>query len=128
MSLFKYLCSCIRFHLSIIIAMLVILTIFILYFHGVCNAITFGDMANNLKPQAGPILNFGLKISLVFGIILVVFGLIKISDQSKQQGIKGPLVIFLVGICLMSIGAVASIGSSTFFGKDKTDMITEQLD
>lgn len=80
-----------------------------------------GGVADTLNEQVGNLGNLARNVAMLAGFILVIVGFIKLnSSRQQQQGVGAAVALIAIGFMLVSIGAVISMGSGTFFGEDKS--------
>lgn len=87
-----------------------------------------GSLADRLKDQTNNVYGLAKNVAILVGFVLVIMGFVKLnSSRQQQQGVGGAVALIAVGFLLVSIGAVVSMGSGTFFegGVENPDSIFE---
>lgn len=86
-------------------------------------AVTLGDRASAIKDELG---NFGgvVNIGLVLiGLVLFGSGFLGLRHAQKSQQPVGPhLLTIIIGVVLLSTGAIISMTSETLTGSDSSEL------
>lgn len=79
----------------------------------------FAEMGKNLEAQSKGIAGAAQMLFYLLGFVLVGVGLLMLA-MSKSRGLA--VTMLCVGFGLTSIGVVISMGSSSFFGSDVSEV------
>lgn len=79
----------------------------------------FADMGQNLEAQSKGIAGAAQMIFYLLGFVLVGVGLVMLA-MSNSRGTA--VAMLCIGFALTSIGVVISMGSSSFFGSDVSEV------
>ncbi len=91
--------------------------------------IGLGDVGNNITANAKGVAEAVQFIGYVGGVVCVVWGCFDLYKANDNQGggtsYAGGFKKILIGVLLLAIGAIISVGSVTLFSTDEADGLTD---